>query len=304
MTEPARSLRVFAPAKINLMLHVNGLREDGYHTLESLAAFADIGDAVNIHPATDFSFEITGRQAKGFSAKECDPSPNSSNLAVRAAWLAAREFQKNLHVAITLEKELPLASGIGGGTADAAAVLWGLMEFWRLPRAPDMGRHFMGELGADFPVCFLCQPAWMGGAGEDLSPLDLPEIPVVLVNPLKSCPTRDVFLHRAGPYTAPLFTAGEAPPRSLAQGDLLALLRRTRNDLTESAIGLVPEIGNILNALERKNGCLLARMSGSGATCFGLFAAPDNAAYAAAKITEENPDWWVRAGTLNRPERY
>ncbi|MCD8562949.1 MAG: 4-(cytidine 5'-diphospho)-2-C-methyl-D-erythritol kinase [Alphaproteobacteria bacterium] len=301
MIEP-RTLRVFAPAKINLMLHVTGLRDDGYHTLESLAAFADIGDTVTIRPATEFSFDITGPQAKAFTAKERDASPHSSNLAVKAAWLAAREFQKNLHVAITLEKELPLASGIGGGTADAAAVLWGLMEFWHVSQTPDNGRRFMRELGADFPVCFLCKPAWMGGAGENLQTLELPEIPILLVNPLQACPTRDVFMHRQGPYSAPL---GDNIPASLSHPkDLLSFLRTSRNDLTQSASGIIPEISNTLNALEYKTGCLLARMSGSGATCFGLFDTIENAQAASDTIARENPDWWVREGMLNRPERY
>ncbi|MCD8496940.1 MAG: 4-(cytidine 5'-diphospho)-2-C-methyl-D-erythritol kinase [Alphaproteobacteria bacterium] len=290
------------PAKINLMLHVTGLREDGYHTLESLAAFADIGDTVTIREATEFSFEIKGPQAQGFSAKERDPSPHSSNLAVRAAWLVARDFQKNLHVAITLEKDLPLAAGLGGGTADAAAIVWGLMEFWRVPKTPDIATRLMGDLGADFPVCFTCQPSWMGGAGEKIDLVDLPEIPVLLVNPLQSCPTRDVFLHRAGGYSAPLVPEQKA--KMFNQVDLLSFLRQSRNDLTDSAVSLVPEIENILNALERKTGCLLARMSGSGATCFGLFDTPENAVSARDAIKQENPDWWVRTGMLNRPERY
>lgn len=219
---------------------------------------------------------------------------------MKAAWLAAREYQKNLHVAITLAKELPLASGLGGGTADAAAVLWGLLEYWGIPKTPDLGRKFMPELGADFPACFLCRPAWMGGAGESLDETDLPEIPILLVNPLQSCPTRDVFLHRAGPYSAAL----TEQPASLHQADLIKLLKNSRNDLTESAISIVPVIGNILNALERKSGCLLSRLSGSGASCFGLFDTAESAARAAESISSENPDWWVRAGVLNRPERY
>jgi 4-diphosphocytidyl-2-C-methyl-D-erythritol kinase len=160
----------------------------------------------------------------------------------------------------------------------------------------------MGELGADFPVCFLCQPAFMGGAGEALEPLELPEIPVLLVNPLKPCPTRDVFLHRQGAYSKPL--SGGLPERLSSRSALLSFLRESRNDLTISASGIVPEIGNILNALERKPGCLLARMSGSGASCFALFDTPESAAGAGETIRRENPDWWVRAGMLNRPERY
>lgn len=300
MTASPRPLTIFAPAKINLMLHVLGLREDGYHSLESLVAFADIGDSVFIKPATEFSFHIEGPQAQAFTAKERDASPSSSNLAVKAAWLAAREYQKNLHVSVTLTKELPLASGLGGGTADGAAVLWGLLEYWGLPKTPDLGRQFMPELGADFPACFLCRPAWMTSAGEALEEADLPEIPILLVNPLQSCPTRDVFLHRAGPYSAPLSERAAG----FHQADLIKFLKASRNDLTDSAISIVPEIGNILNALGRKTGCLLSRLSGSGASCFGLFDTAESAARAAESISSENPDWWVRAGVLNRPERY
>lgn len=294
-------LTIFAPAKINLYLHVTGRLDNGYHTLDSLVAFADIGDSVSIEPAQDFEFVITGPYAKYFSAKERDASPNSSNIAVQAAWMLAQAAQKNLHVKITLTKNMPLAAGIGGGSSDAAAVAWGLSEWWGIPKGSHYLPGIMARLGADVPVCFSCRASRVRGIGDVIDPAPpIGEIPVVLVNPGMACPTPDVFKSFSGAFREP-----KAMPKSLEHfDDFTAFLNLRGNDLEDAACDVVPEIKNVLASLAAQKGCALARMSGSGATCFGIFD-NDRAAQKAAKtIAAKNRGWWVQAGWLNRPERY
>lgn len=296
------TLSVFAPAKVNLYLHVTGRRDDGYHLLDSLVAFADVGDRLTLSPANDFSFSAQGPFANGFTAKERDASPNSSNLVVRAVWTLSQAVQRSPQVRVTLTKNLPLASGLGGGSADAAAVLWGLLEWWGLPpQAVPKLPELMNTLGADVPACFSCQPQWVGGAGEKLKPVSgLPEAPVVLVNPSKHCRTADVFAGFDGKF----IPHGSDQPAFEDFEGLLGFLDRQDNMLTRAASQLVPDIVTARDLLALQPGCRLARMTGSGATCFGLFDGDESAARAAENILTHNPQWWVRAGTLNRPERY
>lgn len=295
------ALNIIAPAKINLYLHVTGRRDGGYHELDSLIAFTDFGDEIRIEPCDSFAFNVEGPFANVFKDSEKDASPNSGNIAVKAAWGLSRAAKKNLHVKITLIKNLPLAAGIGGGSADAAAVIWGLCKFWDLPPASDFLNQLLLELGADVPVCFLCHPAKVSGIGEQLEQLDdMAELPVVVINPGKACPTANVFRTYTGAFkdNAPL-------PQLLHEFDeVLSFLRTQDNDLFESASMTVPEIKNILLALKGKEGCALARMSGSGASCFGIYRTPDEAVKAANNIAQDNPDWWVKAGTLGRTGRY
>jgi 4-diphosphocytidyl-2-C-methyl-D-erythritol kinase len=296
-----RTVTVFAPAKINLYLHVTGRRGDGYHLLDSLVAFADIGDRVSFAPANDFSFDIQGPYAAAFPAGERDASSRSSNLAVRAVWALSRALHLPPRTRMTLTKNLPLASGLGGGSADAAAALWGLMEWWGVDAAAVPGLDgLMRGLGADVPACLSCGPQWVAGAGEKLTPAALPEIPVVLVNPGRLCRTADVFAGFGGDFGA----MAEKPGVMDDGGSVIAFLAAQDNMLTRAAVNLVPEISSARAALEKQPGCRLARMSGSGATCFGLFDAEEAAVVAAENILTKNPRWWVRAGTLNRPERY
>lgn len=294
-------LTIFAPAKINLYLHVTGRLDNGYHTLDSLIAFADIGDSVSIEPAQDFEFNITGPYAASFSAKERDASPNSSNIAVQAAWMMARAAQKNLNLKITLTKNMPLAGGIGGGSSDAAAVAWGLAEWWNIPKGSHYLPGIMARLGADVPVCFGCQPARVRGIGDVMDPAPpMDEVPVVLVNPGRACPTPEVFKLFSGDFREP-----KAIPANLTHfEDFIDFLKKRGNDLEGAAAEIVPEINTVLECLAEQKGCALARMSGSGATCFGIF---DNerAAHKAAKhIAARYKAWWVKAGWINRPERY
>jgi 4-diphosphocytidyl-2-C-methyl-D-erythritol kinase len=294
-------LNIFAPAKVNLYLHVTGRLDNGYHTLDSMVAFADIGDEVRIEPAPDFTFKVQGPYAGAFTPKELDSSPNSSNLVVQAVWALARAAQKVPNVKVTLTKSLPLASGLGGGSSDAASVIWGMLDWWGLSRQAYYLPALMTTLGADIPVCLNCDAARLRGIGEIIDRVPpMPEIPVVLVNPCKPCGTATVFARFAGSFRQP-----DAIPQNLdTLDDIVAFLEKRENDLYAPACNVVPEIVNVIGALRSQAGCRLARMSGAGATCFGLFETEKQAKAAAKTIAYENPDWWARSGWLNRPERY
>ncbi|MCB1562266.1 MAG: 4-(cytidine 5'-diphospho)-2-C-methyl-D-erythritol kinase [Alphaproteobacteria bacterium] len=296
-----RTLTIFAPAKVNLYLHVTGRLDNGYHTLDSLISFADIGDVVEIEPSQDFQFEIDGPFASQFGPKERDSSPHSSNLVVRAAWALAQVAQKAPNVRARLTKNLPLGAGLGGGSGDAAALIWGLMDLWGISRQAHYLPGLMARLGADVPVCLPCRSARVRGIGDVLDPVpDIPEIPIVLVHPGKFCPTPDVFTLFAGTFKEPQ----SFPPAFAGFDDFTAFLEQRANDLLSPACEIVPEIPNVLHALEAQSGCALARMSGSGSACFGLFEDEGDAHKAVQAITEENPDWWAKAGWLARPHRY
>jgi 4-diphosphocytidyl-2-C-methyl-D-erythritol kinase len=282
-------VRRAAPAKLNLYLHVLGRREDGYHLLDSLVAFADIADVVTAREAAALSLEITGPFAK---AIEGDPA---ENLVWRAAVALAARAGIEPKAALALEKTLPVASGIGGGSSDAAAALKALSELWRL----DLGeRKFQGlaeSLGADVPVCLFGETAWLGGIGERVVPAPaLPRSAVVLVNPGVSLSTPAVFKARTGAFSeAARFET--APPDAAT---LARVLATRRNDLTAPAVTLAPDISTVLQALEAEPGALVARMSGSGATCFALFAETDAAERAARGLRQSHPAWWVASGRL------
>jgi 4-diphosphocytidyl-2-C-methyl-D-erythritol kinase len=300
-TGRAGALDILAPAKINLYLNVTGRLDNGFHTLDSVVAFADAGDRLLIEPAGDFDFVVKGPFARGFTAAELDASPNSRNLVARAAWAMANAARRDLRVRMVLTKNVPIASGLGGGSSDAAAAMWGLMERWGLDAAAQPWLPALAaSLGADVPVCLACRPTRMRGIGEQLEALpELPEIPVLLVNPAIACPTGEVFRRFARP-----FSAEARLPEGLGIAALLDVLQDNHNDLTEAAVNLVPEISFALEAMKAQPGCLMARMSGSGATCFALFHDPGAVLDAAEHIVRTHPGWWVRAATLNRPERY
>lgn len=301
MTEVTNKRRIFAPAKINLTLHVMGRHRDGYHKLDSLVAFADIGDTITISPASEFLFSIDGAFANAFGESERDCSESSKNLVVRAARSLAQITNKSLSTQITLTKNIPLASGLGGGSADAAAAILGLMDLWNLPRNAPYLPALLKNLGSDVPVCMECTPTIMRGIGDNLSPAPmLPESPIVLVNPLKPCPTKAVFLENKTFYNELTET-----PDNLHDAFALAdFLKQHTNSLESAAINIVPEIKNILTAISLQNGNLLSRMSGSGASCFGLFDTEKSSLIAAEQIQADNPDWWVKAGWINRIARY
>lgn len=298
-------LSVIAPAKINLYLHVTGRREDGYHLLDSLMVFADVADLITIHEASQFSFAIEGAYASAFSAADRDSGRDSRNLAVRAAYATAIHFKRKLDLRITLSKNLPLAAGIGGGSADAAAVIWGLIRFWDI-KPPPMAvlMPLLLSLGADVPVCYLCHAAHVNGVGEVLHPVDdLPELNAVLVNPRQSCPTPEIFAaYKEGGVD---FSVANILPDNLAdRQQLLNFIKKQRNDLQESAISKIPIIADAIKGLEGTRGAELVRMSGSGATVFALYPDAESATEAAEMIQSQKPSWWVRACVLNRVVRY
>ena len=282
------AVRRAAPAKINLYLHVTGRRADGYHLLDSLVAFAAVHDTVVAEKANALTLAIEGPFAAALSAE-------ADNLVLRAARALADAAGVRPWAALRLVKRLPVASGIGGGSADAAAALLAAGELWRITHKPGALAKLALKIGADVPVCLEGRAAQMGGIGEKVDPAPpLPRVPLVLVNPLVPLPTPAVFKARSGPFSkpAPLATA----PRDAR--DLAEALAARRNDLTDAALGLVPEIKGMLAALEARPGCLLARMSGSGATCFALFARDDEARATAVALRAAKPAWWVAASEL------
>lgn len=278
-----------APAKLNLYLHVIGRRPDGYHELDSLVAFADIADEVAAAPAQSLSLAVAGPFASALGGNK------RGNLVWRAAMALARQLGRPPGAALTLVKNLPVASGIGGGSSDAAATLQALLALWRATLDDDALARLAAELGADVPICLAARTAWLGGIGERVEPAPpLPPTALVLVNPRRPLPTPAVFKARRGPFSTPArFTESPADTAALA-----ALLAERRNDLTVAAVELVPEIAAVLARLSALDGALIARMSGSGATCFALFADDAAAAAAARQMTREQPEWWVAAGRL------
>jgi len=269
-------LRQFAAAKINLALHVTGTDARGYHLLDSLVCFADVGDIVTVAPSPSAEFSITGPMADALGAGE-------DNLVIRAA----RLLDPLATARITLEKNLPVASGIGGGSADAAACLRALCLLWQRAM-PD--RDALLSLGADVPVCIAGQSARMQGIGAEISPLpDLPLLDAVLVNPGAALSTPEVFRALQKKNNPPLPDL----PKGAGWADWMDFLRATRNDLAAPAAALNAEIGVVLTMLRATNGCALARMSGSGATCFAIYESGAQAQAAAKEIAKRWPDWWV-----------
>lgn len=269
-----------ARAKVNLALHVTGRRADGYHLLDSLVVFPGLGDRLEAEPGPGLSLSIDGP-----FGRDLDAGP--ANLVMRAAGL----FAGGQGAALRLEKSLPVASGIGGGSADAAATLRLLARLWRLPLpAPDA---VLG-LGADVPVCLAGRSCRMQGIGEALTPVALPSFAIVLVNPGVPVPTGAVFAGLASRDNPGL---GALPrfPDACALFDWLA---GQRNDLEPPAVACAPSIGQALAALAAQPDCRLARMSGSGATCFGLFATLPAALAAADALRRAAPDWWVAAAPV------
>lgn len=279
---------VEAPAKINLYLHVVGRRADGYHLLDSLAVFAGIGDTIEAAPAEMLTLSIDGPFARELGNGE-------DNLVLRAAHALAAASGRSAAARIRLTKRLPVASGIGGGSADAAATLHALARLWRLDFEPAALAAIGLALGADVPVCVYGRNAFFAGIGEVVSPAPaLPPVWLVLANPGIALPTPQVFKARSGRFSG----SGrfEAVPADAAE--LAAVLKLRGNDLTEAAVHLAPVIGTVLAELEALPGALLTRMSGSGATCFALFAEQAAAETAAERLRTRQPGWWVVAAPL------
>ncbi len=289
-----RSVAGHAPAKINLFLHVGAARADGYHELDSLVVFADrnAADRLDVRRSEKLVIDVTGEMAAG-------AGPDSDNLVLRAA----RALAPHTGLHFTLEKHLPAAAGIGGGSADAGAALRLVTELLSLP--PENAQRVAPALGGDVLACLHAVALVMRGDGDRVTPLAtlLPQLPALIVNPGVPCPTGPVFQH----FDAMGGGAGLAEtqvPAGCNRNRLIDwLAASTRNDLQPPAIALVPQVAACLARLEELDGARLARMTGSGATCFALFETLDRAQAAGETLRRARPDWWVRATVLGEGAR-
>jgi 4-diphosphocytidyl-2-C-methyl-D-erythritol kinase len=281
-------------AKVNLTLRVVGRRVDGYHDLESVVAFADCADRLRLEPGPELKLETTGPLAQA-----CGET--SDNLVLKATRLLADRVPALKLGAFTLDKVLPVAAGIGGGSADAAAALRLLARLNGLalddPRLLDAALR----TGADVPVCLASHACDMTGVGDRLMPLSPPKLPCVLVNPRVPVATKDVFAAlglRHGELLVGVIEAQAWPEPGASIGDWIEALSLVPNDLEAPALRVQPAISEVLSALRTSDGALLARMSGSGATCFAIYPGAADARAAARRIGADHPAWWVHAGTL------
>lgn len=289
----AAMIRVAAPAKINLFLHVGERRRDGFHELQSLIGFTETGDQLEISPSAELSLTVNGPFARTLPASD-------DNLVLKAARVLRRRARRSAGAAIVLTKNLPVASGIGGGSADAAAALRGLDRLWGINSSEAQLLTLAAELGSDVPVCLLSRTCWVEGRGEILSRLPpLPRMPAVLVNPGVAVSTPAVF----GMLNARSGTGRSKPAKALESlWDVIAYLDDAGNDLEAPACQLAPVIQEVLNAFDREPGCALSAMSGSGATCFALFHDAEYARGAASRIAQDYPGWWVSLTRFAGPE--
>lgn len=277
-------ITTIARSKVNLFLHVTGKRNDGYHLLESLVVFPEWGDKITVKKSKSLTLEVTGPFSKMIGSTE-------ENLALKAAHLLKHEAGSNDGAHIILEKNLPVAAGIGGGSADAAAVLKSLNMLWNIGFSNDHLGQIGLTLGADIPVCLYGKPAMMSGIGEQISGLqEFPKFHILLVNPGISVSTRDVFSQlKISEKIVSLYDFNGRTAR-----ELFIKLAAMRNDLEAPALEVAPVIDAVLSTIKLQKGCHLARMSGSGATCFGLFEEEEAAQMAARDIQASHPDWWVQ----------
>jgi 4-diphosphocytidyl-2-C-methyl-D-erythritol kinase len=285
-------------AKVNLTLRVIGRRVDGYHELESVVAFADCADRLTLVPGTELGLTLSGPLAQA-----CGET--SDNLVLKAARRLSERMPGLKTGGFTLDKVLPVAAGIGGGSADAAAALRLLAQLNGLALDDKRLLDVAIEVGADVPVCLASRACDMTGVGETLLPLSLPVMPCVLVNPRVHVATRDVFgalgLRNGellvGATDVMRATAWPEPGASVE--DWVEALAAGSNDLEAPAMRIQPVIGDVIAALSATDGAWLARMSGSGATCFAIFENTADAQRAAQKLQLDHPQWWVHAGVLS-----
>jgi len=281
-----------APAKINLTLRVVGRRADGYHEIDSLVAFTRLGDSVELEPGRPLALEVRGPFGKA-------AGPTADNLVLKAARELARRVDRLRVGRFSLDKRLPVAAGVGGGSADAAAALRLVANANRLPSGDPRLLAAAGATGADVPVCLDPRPRFMRGIGEILSaPIDLPPLPIVLVNPGVPLATAPVFAAYATGARPPATPIVPIEARLDSFRAVLDALAGSANDLEPAAMSLCPPVAHVLAALARNEGCRLARMSGSGATCFGLYETSRAAEAAARAIRMAERNWWVRASVL------
>lgn len=284
-------VRILAPAKVNLFLHVGPLATDGYHPLASLVAFANVGDVVTVRPAERLSLTVTGPFATGLN----DGGDNLILKALRALGQATGAGDPPL--AVTLDKQLPIAAGLGGGSSDAGAALRGARDALNLRLNDEALADIAAAVGADGPMCLHARAAWAEDRGDRLTfEPRLPPLPALVVNPRVPSPTGAVYRaydeRRAGTADRP------QPPGHWDLSAVIDWLTRQRNDLEAPAVGLQPAIGDALAETARLSGVRLVRMSGSGATVFALFDTAEQTADAGRELSQNHPDWWVRPATL------
>lgn len=303
MQDTSGALQVFAPAKVNLYLHITGRRKDGYHLLDSLFVFAEsLGDRLTLAPSSNFAFALDGPQAATLAGEEW-----RSNLVARAAlgyWRAlGRDGEPP--VALNLTKVLPVAAGLGGGSSDAAACLKAMAKlFGPLPDDGALAALAL-SLGADLPACLVARAQWVSGIGELCEAVGpaWPGLHAVLVQPGRALSTPAVFktrqmLNQARDPAAAFRTPVQPPVAAQSGQDWIAWLADQHNDLQAAALHLEPAIAAVLDGLSQQNGCRLARLSGSGASCFGLFETAQASQAAAAALAADKPNWWVGASRL------
>ena len=275
----------FAPAKINLYLHVTGRRRDGLHNIDSLVVFADFGDSIFVQRDKDLVLEITGPFANHLSA-------NEDNLVLKAANLLAQYSNVKPQAKIYLAKNLPIASGIGGGSADAAAALVSLSQLWELGLPKKSLLKIAAELGADIPACISREPVLISGYGDKLSPVSpFPSGWLLLVNSGVPVSTKLVYKRHNGKFTKPAVI--DYIPSDLPS--FAVLLEKLSNDLTAAALSIAPTIGKTIEIIAATEGNLLSRLSGSGATCFGLYEHKKEAERAMQTVLKLEPKWWVQS---------
>jgi len=287
----AQKLKISAPAKINLFLHVTGKRDDGYHLLESLVGFTDVADEITISPSSKFQVSFDGPFSELLDKHD--------NLIISAAEIIAEYAGKSLDmIDLHLTKNIPLGAGLGGGSADAAATVRGLIDYWNLEIKENDLQALLLKLGADVPVCYAGSSSIMRGIGEDIQEIEIPNnIPVLLIHPGASNSTVQIFKNYNKKFSQEI---------KITQNDFLdkdavtSFLQKQENDLTDSAIETTPIIQNILGILSEQKGCALSRMSGSGSCCFGVFDTIEQAKNAKKNIAHHYPDWWVEESFINK----
>lgn len=268
-----------APAKINLFLHITGRRTDGYHTIQSLAVFADEADTLSVQPADSLSLQVIGEFSQSLAGEK-------HNLVLRAAHALRDRYGLRQGAAITLEKRLPIGAGLGGGSADAACCFRLLSRLWNV----ELDASLAASLGSDVPVCLHSAPRWMEETGQRLSHAKVPALSMVLIYPASPLSTHGMYARITPPYRA----AMPLPDTFHSPQAFITWLRDQHNDFEPHAVAAAPEVGKVLALLRAQKGCELARLSGSGSACFGLFHTLSEAREAASSISSFAPHWWVR----------
>ena len=278
-------MKLFAPAKINLMLHVIGRRDDGYHVVQSVMGFADTGDIIEAIPADTYSLAINGPFA-------AHAPLDDTNLVTRAIRAMEAQAGRRAEMTLTLTKHLPASAGLGGGSADAAAAMHLLNAAWGHPFDEAALQQTGLQIGAELPICLVSKDGWVEGVGDKVTPQHIDVMHGVLIWPGQGLATADIFNAYKNAGTA--FSSPIVPPEAVT----IDWLANTRNDMMPHAIAALPAVADALEALADCGGCLLARMTGTGSCVFGLFEDRDVANKTAALLAAAYPEWWVKAFSL------